>query len=810
VTHASGKRRGVIRRRCAILAAGLLMGAVSGLTMTAVSNAGTASGAHAAAHAVGTAGGIVPCPAGSPSKDTCAAMPCPTASDCGQIVASPTQNLGLGQYVYLQLSGFGPGDTALVDFCSDPNNAPVAPQNLSNPPPPPICATSTPQYTAPPFGIAIFNTNTGSTRAGTATTSVETEEASPPGIALQGNQANSSFYCDTTAANACDIVVSDFTITASQGDFNIDAANSVEIPLTFAPAATCPGAAKVTTESEYGIEVLTPTLAQLSCSQNSPSKAAIPIETAVGGAQAIKDLAAGNVPIAFTDDPEAADQQASLKSGHFALIPVALTANIVGIDAEILGTGLSGTKQGILYPTNQMNLTPTMVAGEITNQGSYAASYTADDQVPCSGPSEDPGTQQCGSWPCGVLGNTTCSLFDQLNYLPGYGNYFQSSASMLAGTSGSTHQLFTWLCNAPLVPLNFGTNPTESQSGSQSLETGFSGLSGPKSACPAGEDQPPAFNAPPSFFTYNNPETQNIKAPLWIVNQGTRDAAAFINQNWAEGEYYGVGGVAGLQNGAGKFVVPTATSLDAAVQVATKNADGSLTPNYTSTNSDAYPMPDVIYAAVSTDPVSASQATAESKLLTQMLALTGTGGSNVGQLPAGFVPMPASLVTQAQTDIAKDIVTPSTPPGRGGGGGGGGGRSGTGGSGSTNALGSGVLGSSGLLGGAFSSPLPFFSGISPLAGTLANSPAKTAAASGHHGPTGPLLGPALSAYALVANQGSTVVALASILGLIALMSGLVLMSSAMLTKIRAARAAAPVIEDGGGSAEAPAAGASPP
>jgi hypothetical protein len=750
-------------------------------------------------------------------------MPCPTASNCGQIVAGPTQNLGLGQYVNLRLSGFGPGDTVIVGFCSDPNNAPLAPQNLSNPPPPPVCATSTPQYNAPPFGIPIFSTTTGSTQAGTATTSVETEEASPPGIALPGNQSNSSFYCDTTAANACAIVITDKAITASQHDSNIDAANSVEIPLTFAAAATCPGAAQVITESEYGIEVLTPMLAQLSCSQNSPSKAVIPVETAVGGAQAVKDLAAGNDQIAFTDDPEAADQQASLKAGHFALIPVALTANIVGIDAEILGTGLNGTQQGILYPTNQMNLTPTMVAGEITNAGNYAASYTADDQVSCSGPSEDPNTQQCASSapglitpPCGVLSPTTCSLFDQLNYLPGYRNYGQSSAFMQAGASGSTDQLFTWLCNAPLVPLNFGTKPTESQSGSQSLETGFFGQSGPTSTCPAGQDQPPAFNAPAAFFTYNNPETQNIKAPPWIVNEGAHAGAAFINQNWAEGEYYGVGGVAGLQNGAGNFVTPTATSLDAAVQVAKKNADGSLTPNYSSTNADAYPMPDVIYAAVSTDPVSASRATAETTLLTELLALTGTGGSNVGQLPAGFVPMPASLVTQAQAAIAKDIVATATPPGGkggkggagGGGGGGGGGTPGSGGSGSANSLSSGLFGPSGLFGATLSS-LPLFGGSSPVAGTLANLPGKAAAASGHHGPRGSLLGPALPAYALAATQGNTVVALAEILGLIALLSGLVLMSSALLTRIRAARAAAAVADDGGSSAPPPGAGAAP-
>jgi hypothetical protein len=264
--------------------------------------------------------------------------------------------------------------------------------------------------------------------------------------------------------------------------------------------------------------------------------------------------------------------------------------------------------------------------------------------------------------PGGVLAtHLTCSLFDQLNYLPGYGNYFQSSAFMDAGQSGATDQLFNWLCNAPLVPIDLPASPKESQSGAQSLETGFFGNSGPTVKCPAGQDQPPAFNAPPNFFTYYNPETQNIKAPLWLLNEGPRATAAFINENWAEGEYYGVGAVAALQNGAGNFVQPTATSLAAAVSVAKNNADGTLTPDYAGTNADAYPMPDVIYAAVSANPVPASQAAAETAELTQMLALTGTGGSNAAQLPAGFVPMPASLVTQAQADIANDIVA-NTPP----------------------------------------------------------------------------------------------------------------------------------------------------
>jgi hypothetical protein len=119
------------------------------------------------------------------------------------------------------------------------------------------------------------------------------------------------------------------------------------------------------------------------------------------------------------------------------------------------------------------------------------------------------------------------------------------------------------------------------------------------------------------------------------------------------------------------------------------------------------------------------------------------------------------------------------------------------------------VGSSGLFGGAPFSTLPLIAGISPLAGLLAHSLAvAAAAASSHHRPTGPLLGPALPAYALAANQGSTVVSIAVILGLIALLAGLILMSSSLLRRIRSARRPAPTDESSGG-AEGAAAAAAP-
>ncbi len=54
------------------------------------------------------------------------------------------------------------------------------------------------------------------------------------------------------------------------------------------------------------------------------------------------------------------------------------------------------------------------------------------------------------------------------------------------------------------------------------------------------------------------------------------------------------------QTGAPSGVAPTAASLAAAVADGTKNADGTVTPNYTTQDANAYPMPMLSYAVVPT------------------------------------------------------------------------------------------------------------------------------------------------------------------------------------------------------------------
>ena len=717
-------------------------------------------------------GGIVACPAGDPAGDTCANLPCPSTDPyCGSVVAGPTSDLGPGQYVYLDFSGFDPGDSGItIYYCADPG----ASTTLSSAP---LCAVhNTTSYSDAYQEIPIYPASASSILpAGTSTASIQAAEVSAPSDPIAGSTIHTSpavdgnFYCDGTTANPCAIVITDASITPGHPVSSTvgAAANSVVIPLNFRPEGSgCPNASVVSTESEFGIDTLMPELARLSCAENAQT-AIIPFETATDGLHAVTDLAAGVQQIAFTDDPEAADQQAQLKKGSFALIPVALSANVVAFFAQLYSGQL-------LYTLDQMDLTPTMAAGLLTN--AYNDAATTDDQDACSGPSLGAGGNCLfGPGPC--FGLPTCSLYSQLNFVDGFDEFDKYQSVERSDTAGATAQLFTWLCSAPVVPLDFGTDPVESMSGAQELEAGLSPAPSqgpPVTTCPASADQVPAIPGTPEMITVNDPSQQALKADQAVFASGTSEpVAAFADMNWAESRYYGMN-VAALQNAAGQFVTPTAASLDAAVGDATVNADGSLTPRNLASDPAAYPMPSIIYAAVSTAPQSQAAATAITTLLSELLQLTG--GSDTADLPAGFVPLPANLMAAATKDVADDIhvvaptPTTTTVPATG--------------TTEPTEAGFGDTGSSGYEN-FFSSSSAFDESGAPGSSELVAPTSSTAA--GDH-PKVVVLGPALPGYVLASSDGRVVVPVAVTVGVAAVVLGAFLISSGFVVRRRARRA----------------------
>ena len=117
------------------------------------------------------------------------------------------------------------------------------------------------------------------------------------------------------------------------------------------------------------------------------------------------------------------------------------------------------------------------------------------------------------------------------------------------------------------------------------------------------------------------------------------------------------------QTGAPSGVAPTAASLAAAVADGTKNADGTVTPNYTTQDANAYPMPMLSYAVVPTTRLWPHFTADNGKMLKAFLDYTSTAGQS--ELPTGSFPLPGAQVDQAQA-VAKQI--PLTEPTKSGGG----------------------------------------------------------------------------------------------------------------------------------------------
>ena len=365
-------------------------------------------------------------------------------------------------------------------------------------------------------------------------------------------------------------------------------------------------AASVDTESEYGIEFLLPVAAAASCSLPDPSVA---FNTAQNGLSAVTSLATGADEVAFTDDPQSADQQQIFTQGNYHLIPVALSANVVGFKAQ-------DSQAGTLFPLNTLDLSPLMAAGLLT--GSYDTPLSADD-VSCTG-------ETCPVPPCIALGKKapkTCGLFNMANYQADFEFPQQFESFVRSDTAGSNGLLYDWLCNAPNagVPISITQSDestvnetfTEPTTAAQELESLFATTSTPLKTCPVYDQLPPEAQGSSVTATgYNDPNQQEIKINNYVAPglQGSVVNIGVSTMNWSEARYYGMR-IASLQNAAGAFVLPTQASLDAAVADGTEDKEGILIPNYDDTkDASAYPMPSVIYAAVCSDPQPTSQATA--------------------------------------------------------------------------------------------------------------------------------------------------------------------------------------------------------
>jgi hypothetical protein len=624
--HQTSKRTAPLK--CAALGLTMLSAVViAGVTSAAIPRAAAAA---QAVQSVPTS--APPCPTGY----TCVTIPCSTGT-CPTVEAGPTSDLGTNpaQYAFVDLYDFPAGDAPEIALCAD-----TTPLSKSAP----LCSEAPPPVYAP-----IFSDGTGFISYQVIEDESGEGQSAISGEVLGDDAEKGTFYCDN-GPDLCSLVVFDSNLDDSSSP---DTSNTAVMPVTYAASTGgCPGAALVNTESDFGIEGLLEVANQSGC---TGSGKAIAFNTALDSESAVSSLGAGEVQIAFTDDPEAPDEQQVLGGAKspYALIPIAASADVLGFAANIQGFP---PNNDTLYPQVNFELTPNMVAGMIADPLVYGGVGDADllAGVKCANPGIPPPKKI-----------DPCPGEEVLNGLPSFQPEEAYSAYVRSDTAGVSDELLHWLCAAPdhTVPIK-GVNETETETGAQILESTKWSDTSLDGTCPQ-MDQFPGLALPATLNADLNPENQVKALYSQIALPDPPRQAGFAVMNWYEALYYGLNSAA-LQNAAGQFVAPSQTSIDAALGDATTNPDGTLAFNYTdTTDTAAYPEPVVFYAAVSKTPELAAQADATKKVLDNILALTGSPGSN--SLPAGVVPLTASLTKQAEADIAKDIVAkPSTGQGHSG------------------------------------------------------------------------------------------------------------------------------------------------
>ncbi len=368
--------------------------------------------------------------------------------------------------------------------------------------------------------------------------------------------------------------------------------------------------------------------------------------------------------LAFTDEPQNPAEATELKGVHYLYVPVAVSATVVGFQGgDFVGLDIPAS------PLATFNLTPNMVAGLI--DANYPGAYDSDLVMP---PLVCKQIYGCGK-------RTTADnydTFDLLNPPPTGAVGPQTFGSFFSSTeSGASYQVTDWACSAPNVPFTV-TVPLKADHNQPTPvqvtdpNTAATTLTTPKPGNPAwppaGDQTPPPWPYPTcqgygtlpvlaaqvNGYSFAETPALQVKALRGFAEfgggvEGNHTLMGFGAMDWSEASYYGLNS-ASLQNAAGDFVSPSVGSVDAALNDATQAPDGVLQYNYDDTGDpNAYPMPLVTYALVSTTSQPAASSQNEGDLLTNLVCYSHSGGSLA--LPTGYVPMPTNLYNEALKEI---------------------------------------------------------------------------------------------------------------------------------------------------------------
>ncbi|HUN34049.1 MAG TPA: hypothetical protein VMU95_18770 [Trebonia sp.] len=170
-----------------------------------------------------------------------------------------------------------------------------------------------------------------------------------------------------------------------------------------------------------------------------------------------------------------------------------------------------------------------------------------------------------------------------------------------------------------------------------------------------------APNNSPGYWSTDGPESPG-EVFMWTVDD-TPDLAAYglVPAALCSGDG---------SNGTGSDCVdPSVASVGAALASAKKDSEGLIEVNPAKVPSGAYPLVDVIYAAVNLDQPAANL-TDYADFIKYAAGAGQTAGSDPGDLPPGYMPLTSSLKAQANS-VVNELLSragqhPSSPSGSGG------------------------------------------------------------------------------------------------------------------------------------------------
>ena len=144
---------------------------------------------------------------------------------------------------------------------------------------------------------------------------------------------------------------------------------------------------------------------------------------------------------------------------------------------------------------------------------------------------------------------------------------------------------------------------------------------------------------------------------------GHRALIAVLDQGDAALDHFPT---AAIPNAAGDYVSPSNAAMAAALSHMVSDGSGTRQVNLTNKDPKAYPLTMVIYAMAPTSGLSHAKAAAIARFLDFAVGPGQTPGFQPGQLPPGYLPLPASLRARTRT-LAEEVAKQSGNHGGGGG-----------------------------------------------------------------------------------------------------------------------------------------------